>query len=79
MTTIGAYDAKTHLSRLLDEVSRGATVTITRHGREVARLVPAAPDTSAPGEVIAELLAARRGVRRGRMTVRRMIDDGRRR
>ena len=37
---IGVYDAKTHLTRLLDEVERGETVEITRHGRPVARLVP---------------------------------------
>jgi prevent-host-death family protein len=39
--TIGAFEAKTHLSRLLDEVEKGDSVTITKHGRPVARLVPA--------------------------------------
>ncbi len=38
--TVGAYEAKTHLSRLLDEVERGDTVVITKHGRPVAKLVP---------------------------------------
>lgn len=32
--------AKTHLPQLLDEVERGATIAITRHGRRIARLVP---------------------------------------
>src|SRR5579864_5774236 len=32
--------AKTHLPQLLDEVERGATIVITRHGRRIARLVP---------------------------------------
>ena len=32
MKTVGAFQAKTQLSRLLDEVERGETVTITRHG-----------------------------------------------
>lgn len=41
MKTVGAYEAKTHLPRLLDEVERGAEITITRHGRPVARLIPA--------------------------------------
>ena len=40
METIGAYQAKTHLPRLLDRVARGESLTITRHGRPVARLVP---------------------------------------
>lgn len=38
---IGAFEAKNQLGHLLDLVEAGAQVTITRHGREVARLVPA--------------------------------------
>lgn len=37
---IQASEAKTHLPRLLDEVERGETIIITRHGRPVARIVP---------------------------------------
>lgn len=37
---VSVYEAKTHLSRLLADVENGAEVTITRHGRPVARLVP---------------------------------------
>ena len=37
---VGAYEAKTHLPRLLDRVARGEHITITRHGKPVARLVP---------------------------------------
>ena len=40
MDKIGAFEAKTHLPRLLDRVARGESLTITRHGRPVARLVP---------------------------------------
>jgi prevent-host-death family protein len=40
-TTIGAFEAKTHLSKLLDRAEAGETITITKHGRPVARLVPA--------------------------------------
>jgi len=78
MTTVGAYEAKTHLPRLLDEVERGATVIITKHGREVAKLVPVEDRFGNPTEVIDEIRAARAGVRRGRSSVRRMIDEGRR-
>jgi prevent-host-death family protein len=39
VSTVGAYDAKTHLPRLLDEVERGETVTITKHGRELANVL----------------------------------------
>lgn len=40
MTEVTAYEAKTHLPRLIRAVERGETVVITRHGRPVARLVP---------------------------------------
>jgi len=39
---VQASDAKTHLPRLLDEVERGETIIITRHGRPIARIVPEA-------------------------------------
>ncbi len=38
---IGAFEAKNKLGHLLDLVEAGEEVTITRHGKEVARLVPA--------------------------------------
>lgn len=44
MDSVGAYEAKTHLPRLLRRVMDGESVTITRHGRPVARLVPVEED-----------------------------------
>ena len=38
--TIGAFEAKTKFSELLERVSEGAEITITKHERPVARLVP---------------------------------------
>jgi prevent-host-death family protein len=40
MDTISAYEAKTHLPRLLRAAERGETVIITRHGKPVAQLGP---------------------------------------
>ena len=40
MRQVGAFEAKNKLGQLLDLVERGEEVTITRHGKEVARLVP---------------------------------------
>ncbi|MGH7094507.1 MAG: type II toxin-antitoxin system Phd/YefM family antitoxin [Stellaceae bacterium] len=37
---VGAYEAKTHLPALLERVKRGEEITITKHGRAIARLVP---------------------------------------
>ena len=42
MKQVGVYEAKTRLPQLLDEVERGESITITRNGRPVARLVPLA-------------------------------------
>jgi prevent-host-death family protein len=78
MSTVGAYEAKTHLPRLLEQVERGETITITKHGREVARLVPVNRPSATPDAVVAALRAARSGVRRGRHSVRRMVEEGRR-
>lgn len=43
--TVGAFEAKTHLSSLLQRVESGEVVTITKHGRPVARLVPIETDS----------------------------------
>jgi prevent-host-death family protein len=40
MREVGAFEAKNKLGRLLDLVERGEEITITRHGKPVARLVP---------------------------------------
>ena len=42
MREIQASEAKTHLPQILDDVERGETVVITRHGRAIARIVPEA-------------------------------------
>lgn len=43
LNTVGAYDAKTRFSQLLERVAAGEEITITRHGHPVARLVPVLP------------------------------------
>lgn len=44
--TVGAFQAKTHLSDLLQRVEAGERVTITKHGRPVANLVPISEATT---------------------------------
>lgn len=79
MRTVGAFEAKTHLARLLDDVSRGDTITITRHGSPIAILAPAkeAPER-ATRDVIADIKAFRRDKSLGTVPVRELIDEGRR-
>lgn len=44
MREVGTFEAKTHLSALLESVAAGETITITKRGRLMARLVP--PETT---------------------------------
>lgn len=60
MHTVGVYEAKTHLARLLDRVAGGETVTITRRGRPVARLVRVEDDAVSRGRQAAQRILARR-------------------
>ena len=80
MKQLGAYEAKTHLSRILDEVEQGESFTISKHGRPVAVLMPATRTTSplSPADAIARLRRDRQGRTLGDVTVRDLIDDGRR-
>lgn len=41
MQTIGAFQAKTHFSALLDQVEKGEQIIITKHGHPVAKMIPA--------------------------------------
>jgi prevent-host-death family protein len=78
MAEVGSYEAKTHLSGLLDRVERGERITITRHGVPVAVLVPASARSTQPLETtIAELRAFRNGRTLGGDSIREMIEDGR--
>ena len=64
MDQIGAYEAKTHLPRLLDRVARGESLTITRHGKPVARLVPVAGDRDRAKEAAARIVERRKHLKR---------------
>ena len=79
MRRIGSYEAKTHLPRLLDEVAAGETITITKHGVPVAVLAPAGErDAVGVPEAIAGLRAFRARHALGGVTLRQLIDQGRR-
>ncbi len=77
MKQVGVYEAKTHLPRLLDEVERGDTVTITRHGRPVAKLVPVDVDRQRIKETIEEIKRFPKIKLEG-ITIRGLIEEGRR-
>jgi prevent-host-death family protein len=80
MTTISFYDARTHLSELLDQVAKGKQVLITRRGKPAALLSPPPAETKADvKQVIAEMKALRRGQTLGKgLSIRDLIEEGRR-
>ncbi len=77
--TVGAFEAKTHLATLLERVSKGEEIVITRHGKPVARLVPASvADRSRVDQAIAKLKALRQGCTLGGLSWKDLRDEGRR-
>ena len=78
MSEIGAYEAKTHLPRLLEEVIQGEIITITRQGVPIAKLVPV-KETSplSRKEVIRKIKDFRKGKRLDGLSIREMIEEGR--
>jgi len=76
--TVGVFDAKTHLNRLLEKVSKGETIRITRRGVPIAKLVPAdAGEKEDPGQVVREIRKLRKGATLGKITIRELINAGR--
>lgn len=82
MDSVGSFEAKTHLPKLLERVARGERITITKHGRPVAMLVPAEPvEQPDVSQVVSEMLAYRDRQKRTLgpgETFRELIEDGRR-
>ena len=77
MTHVGAFEAKTHLSSLLDQVAVGKEITITKHGNPVARLVPIEPEADQAQAVIAKMRALRANMVLGEDDWQQLRDEGR--
>ena len=107
MQTVGAYEAKTHLPKLLEQVAMGEAITITKHGVPVALLTPiphvvesnvdvdVALMSIAPlgvltqragrlnrnqdlASIVADLRALKREISLGGLTIRELMEEGRR-
>ena len=72
MREVQASEAKTHLPSLLDEVERGETIIITRHGRPIARIVPEADRRQAEIDAAIARIQERRA-RAGRVTLDELL------
>ena len=80
MKTVGAFEAKTHLSQLLEEVEQGEEVLITRHGRAVARLLPLKLNQAEQRlKAIEQLRQFRTGKRLEGLSIQHLRDEGRQR
>ena len=78
MITVGAFEAKTHLSTLLDRVAAGEEVVITKHGKPVARLVGAQHiDRARVNDAFEKLKALRKGTTLGELSSKALRDEGR--
>jgi len=79
METVGAYEAKTHLPKLLERVRKGERITITKHGVPVAVLQPPDPEKKVDiRSVIFELKKFRDKHSLAGTSIRDMIKEGRR-
>lgn len=79
-SAIGAYEAKTHFSELLEKVAAGEEFTITRHGTPVARLVPVKKQYT-PEErraAIERIMKLNKGLSLRGLKIRDLINEGRR-
>jgi prevent-host-death family protein len=79
METVGTFEAKTHLSALLERVERGEEITITKHGKAVARLVPVGTvSRDRLDDAVERLKSFRKGRRLGELSAKALIEEGRR-
>ena len=80
LNTIGAYEAKTHFSELLDKVESGQEITITKHGTPVAKLVPVKRKHTREERraAIERIKKLSEGLSLGGLKIRDLINEGRR-
>ncbi|PIR84240.1 type II toxin-antitoxin system prevent-host-death family antitoxin [Candidatus Kaiserbacteria bacterium CG10_big_fil_rev_8_21_14_0_10_51_14] len=79
MKTVGSYELKTHLAKFLARVIKGETITITKHGREIARIIPARREGKLTKEEAIQRLKTMKRVPLRGITIRDLIEEGRNR
>lgn len=81
MTTVGIFEAKTHLSALIARVAKGEKITITVRGKPVAVLKPVIDDKAESMEAVEALRHWRKNnapTLGPGLTIRQLIEEGRR-
>ena len=77
---IGAFEAKTHFSRIIEEVEHGADYVITKRGKPVAKIIPFEQERAMTFQEAVEQLKELRKLYRGEpgsFNIREAIEDGR--
>ena len=81
MKKYGAFDAKTHFSEILGEVINGEKFIITKHGVQVAMIIPFTQEKAGIDPIkdsIRALKMLRRGITLGkRLSIRKLLEEGR--
>ena len=79
MTQVGAFEAKTHLPKLLEQVRQGASFVITKHGHPVAELIPVrTSDSETVRTAIEGLRSFQQRHTLDGLSVRELVEEGRR-
>jgi len=78
METVGLFEAKSHLSELVERAGKGERIQISKRGVPVAMLGPAPAGAGrSPREAAAHIRELRRGNRLGGLSIRKLIEEGR--
>lgn len=81
MRRLGAFEVKTHFSEILGDVINGEKFVITKHGKQVAMIVPFSPKDSETNPVVDAIRAIRnlrKGIKIGKsLSIKQMIEQGR--
>lgn len=78
MRTIGAFEAKTHLSEILEKASQGEETLITRRGIPIAKIVPVREDSvNTKSNLLQEFRQLRKKLTLGNFSWKDLRDEGR--
>jgi prevent-host-death family protein len=81
MKQFGAFEAKTHFSELLGDVINGEKYIITKHGVQVAMIIPFTQEIKGidpVNDAIRALKKLRKGITLGKkLSIKKMIEQGR--
>jgi prevent-host-death family protein len=78
METVGAYEVKTHLPKLLERVMKGERTIIAKHGVPFAVLQPSDPEKNVDAKsVVAELRELRDRHTLDGLSIQEMIEESR--